>query len=133
VRRWLSLCTKRHRKRYRANSRLTFCEQLGPDRAQARLRNSPLLQSTTRKGDYFLFTNDNGGTDMRTTILAYVIAVLGFVTICGGVYSFFDLWNARATVRHYAITIGMICGGFGLGGIAQTLRFLVAISDRMPH
>jgi hypothetical protein len=63
---------------------------------------------------------------MRTTILAYVIAVLGFVMICGGVYSFFDLWNARATLRHYAITIRMICG-FAVGGIAQALRLLVAI------
>jgi hypothetical protein len=35
---------------------------------------------------------------MRTTILAYVIAVLGFVMIVGGVYSFFDLWNERATL-----------------------------------
>ena len=66
---------------------------------------------------------------MISTILAYVIAVLGFVMICGGVYSFFDLWNARATLRHYAITIGMICGGFGLGGIAQALRLLVTIVD----
>jgi hypothetical protein len=66
------------------------------------------LQSEKRKGNY-LFSG-NGGADMRTTILAYVIAVLGFVMICGGVYSFFDLWNARAPLRHYAITIGMICG-----------------------
>jgi hypothetical protein len=38
------------------------------------------------------------------------------------VYSFFD---------HYAITlgiIGMICGGFAMGGIAQGLRLLVAIA-----
>jgi len=64
---------------------------------------------------------------MRSTILAYVIAVLGFVMICGGVYSFFNLWNARATLRHYAITIGIICGGFAMGGIEQALRLLVAI------
>jgi hypothetical protein len=64
---------------------------------------------------------------MRSTVLAYVITVLGFIMICGGIYSFFDLWNARATLRHYAITIGMICGGFGLGGIAQALRLLVTI------
>jgi hypothetical protein len=64
---------------------------------------------------------------MRTTVLAYVIAVLGFVMICGEVYSFFGLWNAKAT--HYAITIGMICGGFGLGGLAQALRLLVTIVD----
>ena len=63
----------------------------------------------------------------RTTILAYVIAVLGFVMICGGIYSFFDLWNARAPLRHYAITIGMICGGFAMGGIAQALRLLLVI------
>jgi hypothetical protein len=65
---------------------------------------------------------------MRTTILACVIASLGVVMICGGVYSFFDLWNGRATLRHYAITIGMFCGGFAMGGIAQTLRLLVAIA-----
>ena len=69
---------------------------------------------------------------MRTTILAYVIAVLGFVTICGGLYSFFDLWNARAPLRLYAITIGMICGGFAMGGIAQALRLLVAIVHTIP-
>jgi hypothetical protein len=65
---------------------------------------------------------------MRTTILAYVIVVLGFVMIVGGIYTFFDLWNERATLRHYAITIGMICGGFAMGGIAQALRLLVAIA-----
>jgi hypothetical protein len=68
---------------------------------------------------------------MRTTILAYVIAVLGFVMICSGIYSFFDLWNARATVKHYAITIGLFCGGFAMGGIAQALRQLVAIVQAM--
>jgi hypothetical protein len=50
------------------------------------------------------------------------------------VYSFFDLWNARATLRHYAITIGMICGGFAMGGVAQGLRLLVAIAHAIqPH
>jgi len=89
------------------------------------------LQSATRKGDYFFIASGNGGTDMISTILAYVIAVLGFVMICGGVYSFFDLWNQRATFWHYVITIGTICGGFGLLGIAQALRILVAIAQ--PH
>jgi len=32
---------------------------------------------------------------MLTTIFAYVIAVLGLAMICGGVYSFFDLWSER--------------------------------------
>ena len=72
---------------------------------------------------------------MRSTILAYAIAILGFVTICGGVYSFFDLWNQRATLKHYAITIGMISGGLAMGGIAQALRLLVAIAHviQTPH
>jgi hypothetical protein len=71
---------------------------------------------------------------MRTTILAYVIAVLGFVMIFGGAYTFFDLWNERATLRHYAMTIGMICGGFAMGGIAQALRVLVGIATVIqPH
>jgi hypothetical protein len=71
---------------------------------------------------------------MRTTILAYVIAILGFVMIVGGVYSFFNLWTERATLRHYAITIGMICGGFAMGGIAQALRLLVGIAQVIaPH
>ena len=69
---------------------------------------------------------------MITTILAYVIAVLGFVMICGGIYSFFDLWNARAPLRHYAITIGMICGGFAMGGMAQALRQLLVLVYAIP-
>jgi hypothetical protein len=88
------------------------------------------LQSEKRKGNYLV--SGNGGADMRTTILAYVIAVLGLVMICGGVYSFFDLWNARAPLRHYAITIGMICGGFAMGGIAQALRQLLVIVYTLP-
>jgi hypothetical protein len=38
-------------------------------------------------------------------------AVLGLHKIRGGVYSFVALWNERATLRLYAITIGMIGGG----------------------
>ena len=72
---------------------------------------------------------------MRTTILAYVIAVLGFLMIVGGACSFFDLWNERAPLRHYAMTIGMIWGGAAMGGIAQALRVLVAIATviQPPH
>ena len=70
---------------------------------------------------------------MRTTILAYVIAVLGFVMIVGGVYSFFVLWNDRATLRHYAMTVGMICGGFAMGGIAQALLSTLSPRCRAAH
>jgi hypothetical protein len=60
---------------------------------------------------------------MLTTMLAWVIAVLGFVMICRGGYRFFDHYDA-----YDAITLGMICGGFAMGGIAQGLRTLVAIA-----
>ena len=36
---------------------------------------------------------------MRTTILPYVIAVLGLVMIVGGVYSFFVLWNEKGNTE----------------------------------
>jgi hypothetical protein len=69
---------------------------------------------------------------MRTTILAYVIAFLALAMIGGGVWGLFDLWRQRTRVnvplRYYGMAIGMICGGFGMGGIAQALRLLVAIA-----
>ena len=75
---------------------------------------------------------------MRTTILAYVIAFLGFVMIGGGAWGLFDLWRQRARInvplRYYGMAIGMICGGFAMGGIAQALRQLVAIVHTIqPH
>jgi hypothetical protein len=69
---------------------------------------------------------------MRTTVLAYVITVLGLAMIGGGVWGLIDLWQASAQVhlplRYYGMAIGMICGGFGMGGIGQGLRMLVAIA-----
>ncbi|MFZ2078180.1 MAG: hypothetical protein WAV38_16295 [Xanthobacteraceae bacterium] len=74
---------------------------------------------------------------MYTTILAYVIAFVGLAMIGGGVWGLFDLWRQRARVnvplRYYGMAIGMICGGFGLGGIAQGLRVLVAIATRLQN
>jgi hypothetical protein len=91
-----------------------------------------VLHCNPKKGKANYLFSDNEGADMRTTILAYVIAVLGLVMICGGIYSFFDLWNARAPLRHYAITIGLICGGFAMGGIAQALRQLLVLVYAIP-
>ena len=65
---------------------------------------------------------------MGTAILAWLIAILGLVMIAGGIWGFVILWNQRTQVkiplRYYGLTIGMICGGFGMLGIAQALRLL---------
>ncbi len=64
---------------------------------------------------------------MRTTILAWLIAILGLLMIAGGVWDVVDLWNQR---RQTVIPLsnwgmaGMICGGFCMLGIAQALRLL---------
>jgi hypothetical protein len=75
---------------------------------------------------------------MYTTILAYVIAFLGLVMIGGGVWGLVYLLSVGGDrsppLRYYAMMIAMICGGFGLGGIAQGLRVLVAIAHTIqPH
>lgn len=68
---------------------------------------------------------------MRTTILAYVIAFAGLVTLGLGIGSLAVLVSERAVpVRHYAAAIGMISGGLGLGGLAQALRLLAEILTR---
>jgi hypothetical protein len=57
---------------------------------------------------------------MRTTILAYVIAFAGLVTLGLGLGSLAVLVSERAVpLRHYAAAIGMISGGLGLGGLAR--------------
>ncbi len=65
---------------------------------------------------------------MGTTILAWVIAILGLLMIAGGAWDFADLWNQRGQtvipLREWGIAIGLICSGFGMFGIAQALRLL---------
>ena len=75
---------------------------------------------------------------MRTTILAYVIAFLGLLMIGGGIWDLLDLLRHRARteipIRYYGMAIGTICVGVAMGGIAQTLRLLVAIAHTIqPH
>jgi hypothetical protein len=67
---------------------------------------------------------------MRTIILAYAIAFMGLVMIGGGLWGLFLLIGAtaRPPLRYYAMTIGMISGGLAMGGLAQALRLLLAIS-----
>jgi hypothetical protein len=73
---------------------------------------------------------------MYTTILAYVIAFLGLVMIGSGVWGLLYLQGAHPRpipLRHYAMMISMICGGFGMGGVAQGLRVLVAIARHLQN
>jgi hypothetical protein len=66
---------------------------------------------------------------MRTTVLAYVIAVLGLVMLIFGVWGFFVLNNAEVEVAltDYAIVFEMIGGGLGMIGLAQALRLLLVV------
>jgi hypothetical protein len=65
---------------------------------------------------------------MGTTILAWLIAILGLLMIAGGIWDAVDLWNQRrqevVRLREWGIAIGLICGGFGMFGITQALRLL---------
>ena len=65
---------------------------------------------------------------MSTTILAWLIAILGLLMIAGGIWDVVDLWNQRKQtvipLSNWEMAIGMICGGFGMLGIAQVLRLL---------
>jgi hypothetical protein len=75
--------------------------------------------------------NDSAEGKMYTTILAYVIAFLGLVMIGGGVWGLvYLLWAPRPPLRYFAMMIAMICGGFGLGGVAQALRILLILVER---
>ena len=77
---------------------------------------------------------------MRTTILAYAIALVGLITMALGLWGLCILVLERMRVRlrssprvltpalrYYAVAIGMISGGLGLIGLAQALRLLAEI------
>jgi hypothetical protein len=70
---------------------------------------------------------------MRTTILAYVIAFMGLLVIAAGAWGLCVLVvekTVRVPLRYYAIAIGMMSGGLGMGGLAQALRLLLVINGR---
>jgi hypothetical protein len=71
------------------------------------------------------------GVDTGTTILAWLIAILGLLMVAGGVWDVVDLWNQRKQktipLRNWGMAIVIICGGFGMLGIAQALRLLRAL------
>ena len=68
---------------------------------------------------------------MRTTILAYVIALGGVAMIAFGLWGLYILIRERVArrLRDYVPTIQTIAVGFGLIGIAQALRLLLVIFD----
>src|SRR5262245_18561888 len=70
---------------------------------------------------------------MLTTILVYVIALAGLVTIAAGIWGFLILLTektVRVPLRYYATVLGLISGGLGLEGLAQALRLLLALIGR---
>jgi hypothetical protein len=71
---------------------------------------------------------------MLTTILAYVIALVGLGTIAVGAWDLVILLTdtpiEEVSLSDLAIAVGIVSGGFGLIGLAQVLRLLTEILAR---
>jgi hypothetical protein len=69
---------------------------------------------------------------MKTSILAYVIALGGVAMIAFGLWGLYILIRERVAerrLRDYIPTTQTIAVGFGLIGVAQALRMLLVIFD----
>jgi hypothetical protein len=66
---------------------------------------------------------------MRTTVLAFVIAIIGLLMLIFGAWGLFVLNNAEieVAVTDEAIVFGLIGGGFAMVGVAQALRLLLVV------
>ena len=66
---------------------------------------------------------------MRTTVLAFVVAAVGFLMLIFGAWGLFVLNNAETDIAltDEAIVLGLIGGGFAMIGVAQALRLLLAL------
>jgi hypothetical protein len=66
---------------------------------------------------------------MRTTVLAYVIVLIGLIMLVFGAWGLFVLHNAESdlALADEATMFGLIGGGFTMIGIAQALRLLVVV------
>lgn len=70
---------------------------------------------------------------MWTTILAYVIILMGFVTFAGGAWGTLILLfeevskTDRVPFRYYGMMLALISGGIGMIGVGQGLRLLLLI------
>jgi hypothetical protein len=82
------------------------------------------------------------GWRMWTTLLAYLVAFMGFIAFFGGALGLFILlfeevgesrWanrietGAGPPLRYYAMVVGLMAGGISMIGIAQALRLLLLI------
>jgi hypothetical protein len=75
-----------------------------------------------------------GGLAMRTTILAYAIAIFGLALIAAGAWDIYVLSNEQmfeVTLSDYGAAIRTIAGGFIMIGLAQALRLLVEINVKV--
>jgi isoprenylcysteine carboxyl methyltransferase (ICMT) family protein YpbQ len=70
---------------------------------------------------------------MSTTVLAYVILFMGFITFLGGLWGVMILIfeevakTGRVPFRYYAMMVGLISGGLAMIGVGQALRLLLLI------
>jgi hypothetical protein len=68
---------------------------------------------------------------MRTTILAFRIALVGLIMVAVGVWSLLVLQTEETVLLADLLTaIGTIAGGLAMGGLAQALRLLLEINRK---
>jgi hypothetical protein len=68
---------------------------------------------------------------MSTTVLAYLILFMGFITFLCGLFGLLMLLfeevsvTERVQFRYYAMAVGLIAGGLAMIGIGQGLRLIL--------
>jgi hypothetical protein len=68
---------------------------------------------------------------MRTTILAFRIALVGLIMVAVGVWSLLVLQTEETVLLADLLTaMGTIAGGLAMGGLAQALRLLLEINRK---
>jgi hypothetical protein len=84
-------------------------------------------------GDETGYSGSWKGLSMSTTVLAYLILFMGFITFLAGAFGALMLLfeevakTGRVPFRYYAMMVGLISGGLGMIGIGQGLRLLLLI------
>jgi hypothetical protein len=69
---------------------------------------------------------------MRTTILAFGIALVGLIMVAVGVWSLLVLEAEETVLLADLLTaMGTIAGGLAMGGLAQALRLLLEINRKV--